>query len=87
MLPLEYISTHGARPREWCAARMSARESKGRLPAYRATLYIMHRRMLALRVARGTHSSWLSIPVTLLHGVVPAIAHIEGVLLPYDTAI
>ena len=32
MLILEYISTHGTP--EWCAARMSARESKGRLPAY-----------------------------------------------------
>ena len=30
MLILEYISTHGTP--EWCAARMSARESKGRLP-------------------------------------------------------
>ena len=29
MLILEYISTHGTP--EWCAARMSARESKGRL--------------------------------------------------------
>ena len=32
MLILEYISTHGTP--EWCAVRMSARESKGRLPAY-----------------------------------------------------
>ena len=32
MLILEYISTHGTP--EWCAARMSARESKGPLPAY-----------------------------------------------------
>ena len=32
MLILEYISTHGTP--EWCTARMSARESKGRLPAY-----------------------------------------------------
>ena len=32
MLILEYISTHGTP--EWCAARMSARESRGRLPAY-----------------------------------------------------
>ena len=29
MLILEYISTHGTP--EWCAARMSARESKGPL--------------------------------------------------------
>ena len=32
MLILEYISTHGTP--EWCAARMSARASKGPLPAY-----------------------------------------------------
>ena len=32
MLILEYISMHGTP--EWCAARMSARESKGTLPAY-----------------------------------------------------
>ena len=32
MLILEYVSTHGTP--EWCAARMSARESKGPLPAY-----------------------------------------------------
>ena len=32
MLILEYISTHGTPG--WCAARMSARESKGPLPAY-----------------------------------------------------
>ena len=32
MLILEYISTH-VTP-EWCAARMSARASKGPLPAY-----------------------------------------------------
>ena len=32
MLILEYISMHGTP--EWCAARMSARESKGPLPAY-----------------------------------------------------
>ena len=31
MLILEYISTHGTPG--WCAARMSARESKGPLPA------------------------------------------------------
>ena len=32
MLILECIFTHGTP--EWCAARMSARESNGRLPAY-----------------------------------------------------
>ena len=64
MLILEYISTHGTP--EWCAARMSARESKGRLLAYEQPCTIMHRRVLALRVARETHSSWLSIPVTLV---------------------
>ena len=32
MLILEYISTHGTP--EWCAARMSARASKGPLTAY-----------------------------------------------------
>ena len=32
MLILEYISTHGTP--EWCAARMSARASKGPLAAY-----------------------------------------------------
>ena len=31
MLILEYISTHGTP--EWCAARMSARASKGPLPS------------------------------------------------------
>ena len=32
MLILEYISTHGTP--KWCAAQMSARASKGPLPAY-----------------------------------------------------
>ena len=50
-------------PRMGLGGWMTATESKDRLPA---TLYIMHRRVLALRVARGIHSSWLSIPVTLL---------------------
>ena len=58
MLVLEYIYTHGTP--EWFAVRMSARCRCVN------TLYIMHRRVLALRLARGAHSSWLSIPVTLL---------------------
>ena len=62
MLILEYISTHGTP--EWCAVRMSARESKGPLPAYEQ-LYIIHRRVLALRVARVVRAWDTLIMLTL----------------------
>ena len=68
MLILEYISTHGTP--EWCAARMSARGSKGPLPAYEQLC------TSCTGVARGTHSSWLSISVTA--GFVPAVADVPG---------
>ena len=63
-------------PAEWCAARMSARESKGRLPAYEQTC------------TSCTDACWLYAwregPLQLVEhsgdaaGVVPAIAHIPG---------
>ena len=41
-------------------------------------MYIMHRRVLALRVARGTHSSWLSKCSGDAAGIVAAVADIPG---------
>ena len=71
---LEYISTHGTP--EWCAARMSARESKGRLPAYEHPVHHAQARVGSTRGERD--------PLQLVEhsgdaaGVVPAIAHIPG---------
>ena len=74
MLIWEYISTHETP--EWCAARMSARESKGRLPAYehpvrhaQACVGSMHGERDPLQLAE--HSGDTA-------GVAPAIADIPG---------
>ena len=43
----------------------------------------MYRRVLALRVARGTHSNWLSIPVMLL--VLCEDAAVEDAIISKET--
>ena len=59
MLILEYISTHGTP--EWRAARMSAKESKGRLPAYEQPCTSCTDMMvLVLRMARSSDSLQLA---------------------------
>ena len=74
MLILEYISTHGTP--EWCAARMSARESK---VAYRRMSNPVHHAQARVGSTRGERD-----PLQLVEhsgdaaGVVPAIAHIPG---------
>ena len=74
MLILEYISTHGTPG--WCAARMSARESKGPLPAYEqlctsctGVCWISHGQRDPLQLAE--HSGDPA-------GIVPAIADVPG---------
>ena len=74
MLILEYISTHGTPG--WCAARMSARESKGPLPAYeqlctscKGVCWLTRGQRDPLQLAE--HSGDAA-------GIVPAIADVPG---------
>ena len=69
MLILEYISTHGTP--EWCAVRMSARESKGRYRRMSNPVHHAQARVGSTRGERVEHSGDAA-------GVVPAIAHIPG---------
>ena len=74
MLILEYISTHGTPG--WCAARMSARDSKGPLPAYEQ---LVHHAQACVGSTRGQRD-----PLQLAEhsgdaaGIVPAIADVPG---------
>ena len=74
MLILEYISTHGTPG--WCAARMSARESKGPLPAYE--------QLCTSCTGVCWLYAWPEDPLQLAEhsgdaaGIVPAIADIPG---------
>ena len=67
MLILEYISTHGTP--EWCAARMSARGSKGPLSAYEQLC--MHRRGQRDPLQLAEHFGDSA-------GFVPAVADVPG---------
>ena len=74
MLILEYISTHGTPG--WCAARMSARESK--VP-YRRVSKSLHHAQACIGSARGQRD-----PLQLAEhsgdaaGSVPAVADVPG---------
>ena len=74
MLILEYISTHGTP--EWCAVRMSARASKGPLPAMSNSV---HHAQACIGSTRGQRD-----PLQLAEhsgdaaGIVPAIADVPG---------
>ena len=86
MLILEYISMHGT-PSEWCAARLSARESKGHYRRMSNHVGLHHAQACVHCVdsTRGERD-----PLQLAEhsgdaaGVLPAIADIPGCAMLHD---